>query len=368
MLELTEKGRPRNQSSLITRGWAKIRSIVRRAPLVRAWTGAQQLELSKEPRPQILLVGPGEEEVPPNGWGAVERIIAEQADWMRRKSISVDVLNSRNPIHWAIAFSRRPHVVLNHYDFFSRICRRLANLLRIPMVTLTHYAFAGFPQSWGPGYREIVHQVSRADGFIALSDRIHDVYRGESPDLLITTVPNGASVRTIRFEVQGKGCVFLGKVESRKRQFDLCASLSPDFDISFIGPIADERVDQLDRHRRAKFLGPWSRGRIEEELTQFSVLVLSSAAEADALVAYEAQAAGLSVVMSPGAVGAQNVNLPWLYVSPTPTPSEELLLRAEKENAHLREQIRAHAERHFDVDLRIQSVMQFIERVQAAHV
>ena len=45
---------------------------------------------------KIILVGPGILEIPPRGWGAIEILIADQAEMLKRSGYDVHIVNERN--------------------------------------------------------------------------------------------------------------------------------------------------------------------------------------------------------------------------------------------------------------------------------
>jgi glycosyltransferase involved in cell wall biosynthesis len=151
-------------------------------------------------------------------------------------------------------------------------------------------------------------------------------------------------VNKFKFKQLGHGYVCLAKVEPRKGQYELANLLPEDFPITFIGEVVDERISTLDPMRRRKFVGAWDRDEVESKLTEFSALVLMSEAEADALVLYEAQAAGLGVIARTQALGAQDVSLRWIKV--LPDGKEDIGTYLERERIHIaayRKSVRAHA-------------------------
>jgi glycosyltransferase involved in cell wall biosynthesis len=116
-------------------------------------------------------------------------------------------------------------------------------------------------------------------------------------------------------------------VEKRKKQFELWESLrTSQLEIIFAGPIVDERVIHgiaTDPKLTDTFIGPISRENLITELGKYSSLILISDGEADALVLYEAQLAGLPVLVTERSLGSQNPELDWICViSESPTAEE----------------------------------------------
>jgi glycosyltransferase involved in cell wall biosynthesis len=139
------------------------------------------------------------------------------------------------------------------------------------------------------------------------------IMKSRNPKLRVMTIPNGVEVLDFQNGKHERGLVCLGKVEPRKRQVELVESLPDDFDVTFVGQIVDQRIGRLSESQRSKFIGPWSRDLVLENLSSYKGLVLLSEAEADALVLYEAQASGLQIFACDLALGAQNRDLPWVH-------------------------------------------------------
>jgi glycosyltransferase involved in cell wall biosynthesis len=121
--------------------------------------------------------------------------------------------------------------------------------------------------------------------------------------------------------------IFLGKIETRKKQFELFRLLeNSEIEVDFYGPIADARVineigNNLEMSNR--FKGPINRSELGEILGNYGYLILPSSGEADALVLYEAQMAGLELIVEENAIGAQDKNLKWIHaISNEPTLAE----------------------------------------------
>lgn len=261
----------------------------------------------------ILLVAPGEMALPVKGWGAVELIVQRQAKYFADAGFTVQVLNSWRWSDWVKAWRGQHDFAINHYDVFSKLCLMWARLRRIPLVATTHYAYAEQAALWDPGFKSQVKSMLAADGFVALNPKIQSLFHQANPKANIRCIPNGVEVLDFRIQDQTEGFVCLGKVEPRKRQYELAVKLGETFDITFIGDVVDPRVHTLPKAIQDKFIGGWSRAQVLDGLAKFKGLVLLSEAEADALVLYEAQAAGLHVFASDNALGSQNRELPWVH-------------------------------------------------------
>lgn len=279
----------------------------------------QQLERYETPDgsgPHILLIGPAEMPIPSPGWGAVETVISEQIPAFVSSGFRVTLLNSRDPRLWRKAPSD-VDVVLCHYDALTARAQRIARRRQVPLLVASHYGFAAFPELWEPGYRRIFDSLRGADAAFCLSPAIADTFSLMGFGGKIFVTPNGSDLVAL----QGghhSGPLVLGKVEPRKGQYHLAwAALQSGAPLTLVGPMHDPRVSTLLQNRTGspvRWLGAWTRPTLEARLADFSCLILPSVGEADALVLYEAQLAGMPIVVSASGKGAQAEVLPWMRV------------------------------------------------------
>ncbi len=269
--------------------------------------------------PTLLIVAPALVAVPPAGWGAVETVVWEQANEFANRGFDVTVLNSPRWSEWLRARIWQFPVVLVHYEPWLRRVFLLRRIFRFKVVACSHYGLLEYPSLWDRGYERLVARVLRADVILALNSRIADLLTERlSSATQVLIVPNGSEFRPKRRASPSRGALVLGKIETRKQQFELYQELKPSgIDVAFVGPIVDERVQHLlivDPDATRAFLGPWDRAELAERLSAFSLLILNSKGEADALVLYEAQLAGVPVLLTSQGLGAQDVALPWIHL------------------------------------------------------
>lgn len=312
--------------------------------------------------PDILIIGPGIKKIPPSGWGAVELICDWHFQGLQSEGYNVDLLNSRSLVKWWIAFRRRPKVVLLHYDSWSRRTFFFSRLFLVPAVGVTHYAYAGAPEKWDRYFIGIAKWLLRLNGLVALNDQIEKTFREQGFRGPLLRWRNHIPVERFKVHETRSGLIVLGKVESRKRQYELCRALTPKNleKVVFVGPIADSRVGTLPSRIRRKFLGEWTREETSERLGAFEGLILASDGEADALVLYEAQSAGLQVYLSQEAIGSQDTSLPWVQVF---SCIEELdrLLGASDQSSATASEIASWAKKNYALSSGLRSLTRFLE-------
>lgn len=315
----------RMKSALVNRpkAIARLAGIVGPRQFYRIDRVRRQIVPRSASRKPTLIVGPGLMTIPTEGWGAIERVIDEYSNELA-KSRPVSVLNSRCILLWLRAFLSRYEAIHVHYEpTFLWACRwRLISNRSTPIILWSHDAWIGQPTHWSTSFRtlwdRIARSLLRSDIFVALSPTIQEQATTRI-SARVVLLPNASDFRPKIRETPNRGLLVVGKVEPRKQQFEISTLVSRGIHLTCVGPIADHRVQQLISDsptslRAQAFVGSWSRFKLAEEMSDFRALLLPSQAEADALVLYEAQLAGLSVVCSRSALGAQDESLPWVHV------------------------------------------------------
>jgi hypothetical protein len=266
---------------------------------------------------RVTLIAPGEIRMPVSGWGAVEAIVWNQAAFLSAKGFTVQILNSWKMSHWLMVLAFRPSLIVCHYDVFAGMAASLAKAAKTKLVTVSHYAYAAFPEKWDPGFSVAFNRCIQADVFVALSPQIQAQARSLVARAEIHVIPNGVRVEDITYsEKPGQGFIYLGKVENRKRQVAVAQGLSLEAtaEVTFVGPISDPDVENLRGDLRLRFVGPWDKSRIKAQLTGFSSLILVSEAEADAMVLHEARLAGLKILVTRSALGSISPLAPGVFL------------------------------------------------------
>lgn len=280
---------------------------------------------------RILILAPGNVQIPPLGWGAVETVISETIPEYQKNGCSIMLMNSKAVADFWRALQFKPDVVLVHDDLATARARFFFPRTRI--VAVCHYGLSAKPDLWHRSFKKVIGKLDYADYVICLNPTIYQVFLEYFPIKKLAISPNGSSFSPLVSEVPGDGIICVGKVEPRKKQFELFKSLSKiGVEITFVGEIADKRVQSLlerDPKLTRYFVGPWSRNELSENLSKYKALLLSSLGEADALVLYEAQLAGLNVIVNKSSLGSQDPALPWIHVTDDDLTSQELTMALE---------------------------------------
>lgn len=300
---------------------------------------------------RIAIVAHGRRKIPIRGWGAVENIIWQYATRLSARGHKVFIVNAKWRLaSWVVlkmGFRRRIDICHVHNDkallWMVPACKKT----KVPLVSTSHYFFD--PSSLDTESLESLGWLSTCRNHIVLNADVQKLILDRRPDARALILPNGAEVSQFNVAETGNGmAICVGKLQARKRQRKV-ARLLTDARIvcHFVGPLGDENLEESHQHLH---LGEWTREELRNHLTDYSVLVLWSKAEGQALVVVEALAAGLSIVISKNARQNLNLSQPFIYVA---TTEEELTAKTQiaiENSDKFREQARSYAEENFDFD------------------
>jgi glycosyltransferase involved in cell wall biosynthesis len=321
-------------------------------------------ELPLKQKTRVLLIAPGEMKMPAQGWGAVELLVWNQAAFFQSQGCEVAILNSWSFRDWLTAILWQPTVIVNHYDVFAFRSYMISRLTHRPLVSISHYADLDKQSRWDLFFEQYFHWFKKSEKIVALSPGIATFLRRSVNVDKVRVIPNGVPVKNFKGGESSSRLLYLGKVEPRKRQIET-QLLGLDYQIDFVGQIVDERFHSLDIGAKRNFVGPWTRSEVFNNMHKYAAICLFSVTEGDALVLYEAQAAGLGVFVTDGALGSQSLDLPWVVrVEFEKTSIDEAI----RDNLDLirasRPQIRAHALEHFDERVCFEKWLMLIHEVQ----
>ncbi len=293
---------------------------------------------------RLLIIAPGESNIPSKGWGAVEYIVMKHAELLNKLGFEVVILNSWHHRDWCKALKLRPSFVILHYDMFSLRWHIYRKFLHVPTLVISHYGFAAFPDHWNKTFRTSLKYFSKFEYVGCLSQEIKNVFRSQFPDGNFVLTPNGTEIEDYGDSVPNlyDKFILLGKVEERKKQVAISRVLQNQELVDFVGPIQDPGYFNLPEASQKQYLGEWGRDKINNELPKYRGLILLSDAEADALVLHEALSAGIEVFVSVNAIGSQEIT-DWLHVVDDIENLEAVLVRCLNKERVSRDLIRADA-------------------------
>lgn len=250
---------------------------------------------------KFVLVGPGILPIPPPGWGAVEILLWEYYQELKRQGHDAVLVNPlRNS-----PYDQQPNtlysrsliqeindhcgdVVHIHYDCLHYLIPSLS----CPCICISsHYPYIGNTSQYG-GYESIFHALCQNNThFIcAISKKDYDVFKvfALHPEKVLYT-PNGSSPISPlnRSGLYLDKSIYVGKVEPRKKQH-LYAGIT---NLDFYGKCHDITFSTLPCYK-----GEMEHGTLMLLLREYGSLVLLSDGESDPLVLKEALMAGIPIV------------------------------------------------------------------------
>ena len=264
---------------------------------------------------KLVLVAPGYKSFPPQGWGAVESIVWDYYQNLKKRSVDVHIVNTTNP-NQMVSECNAHLADIVHIMYDDHII--IAPYLQCKKIYYTsHYAYITHPTfqtSYPWYYNNIFKKVIECQDRIiihAISAQIADIYRQHGFLGKINIVRNGAREDCFRYTTTPAyphKSVYVAKVEFRKGQHVYqCIS-----NIDFVGNYHDSPFDT----RAKNYLGEWDKPTLYANLTDYANLVLLSDGEADPLVVKEALIAGMGVVISECASANLDLTKPYITVVP----------------------------------------------------
>jgi glycosyltransferase involved in cell wall biosynthesis len=263
---------------------------------------------------KCILVAPGFKPFPPKGWGAVESIVWDYYENLKKRGYDIYIVNKSNLNQMIEEINRQsPSIVHIMYDDYIVI----VPYLQCKKIYYTsHYAYITNPQfekKYSSYFHNIFKKVVKYSSFItvnAISEEIKKVYINHGfPEKKINVICNGAREDLFRFSLTPKKSdrsIYIAKIELRKSQY----KYQNIQDIDFVGNYHNSNFDI----KRSNYLGEWDKPTLYENLTDYGNLVLLSEGEADSLVIKEALISGLGLVISDCCSANLDLNKPFITV------------------------------------------------------
>jgi glycosyltransferase involved in cell wall biosynthesis len=265
---------------------------------------------------KIVLVGPGIMPIPPPGWGAVEILIWDYYQELRRIGHDVSIINTPNTTEIIEQVNMGNYDFVHvHYDVFYHILDKL----RCPKIAITsHYPYIDQQDKYrNDHYATIFRSICNNDKHIifALSVKDYNAFSANCSNrsnlLLLLNGSNHNEIYPID-DINQKTfrdkSIYIAKVESRKNQEKY--SILPNID--FYGKCENDAFRNLPCYK-----GENSHGELMTKLKQYGNLVLLSDGEnGTPLVIKEAIMAGLPVVTNKYSIDDLDVTRPFIDVIP----------------------------------------------------
>ena len=265
---------------------------------------------------RIVFLAPGEIEIPPNGWGALETVVWNQYNEFKKLNYDVHIINEKDS---EVAFNKiiqiNPDIIHLHYGSHYHLMPRF----KCRKLITTHDGRFKFSLAF---HNMIVSRFTYDCEFFCLTSWEKDfLLKIGISENKIKIIPNGVATSNFVFNsnpsLKNK-TICLGKIDDRKRQAQL---QSLNLDINFVGENHSNIFDVLDE----SYIGAWSRKDVYEKLTEYANLILISRSELQPLVCLEALSAGLGLIINEEC--SQNLDISKKFIS---IVDDDILLNKEK--------------------------------------
>lgn len=241
---------------------------------------------------KICFVGPGEIEIPPKNWGALENVVYSLSKELEKLGENVLIINEKDRgLTYEKIVEFNPDVLHVHYGKHYELLP-LFNCKKI----VTSYD-GTFQQSYK--FHDFITRKYLYDcDFFCLREYEKEFFLkiGISPNK-IKILPLGVFSSDFKKNLKNPSnkdkSIYLGKIDFRKRQY---LFQNKNLSIDFVGPNASDEFDESDCH----YLGVWTQNEKYNLLTEYGNLLLLSVSENGnpPLVCLEAMSVGLGIVIS----------------------------------------------------------------------
>ena len=314
---------------------------------------------------KIALIGPGIMPIPPTGWGAIEILIWEYYNELKKRGHDVTIINTKdsNEIITTVNLGRFDFVHL-HYDRFIH----LIDYFSCPCIALTsHYPYIDrFEKHSADGYEGIFYCLAnqrQVYNFVLADKDMNALIKQGADKKRIKKIKNGINSQLFQFAEKPKldRTICLGKITPRKNQ----ARFQSLHTIDFVGNCDDANFNT----GRPNYLGEWTNATLYENLTNYANLFLFSEGEADPLVVKEALIAGLGVVVNRSS--AANLDLSKDFITVVDDDKiddlEYIFYRLEENKSKsvpLRKEIREYGVANFDISVEVDKYLEVIQEIR----
>lgn len=313
---------------------------------------------------KIALIGPGIMPIPPPGWGAVEILIWDYYNELKKLGHHVTIINTKNMLEIVNTINNENFDFVHlHYDVFYGILHHL----KCPKIAITsHYPYIDqINKHRNDGYERVFSFLTNQDSFynFILADKDVNTFLlyGANPSY-IRKIKNGINSSLFHFSHVPKldKTIYLGKITPRKNQ-----SKFQDLEnIDFVGNNADPNFKTW----MPNYLGEWSRNQIHEHLTDYTNLLLLSEGEADPLVVKEALIAGLGIVVNKSSAENLDKTLDFItIIEDNKMDDLDYIKQKINENKQIcignRSRIREYGISQFDISIEVKKYIEIINNL-----
>lgn len=325
---------------------------------------------------RIGLIGPGIIPIPPNGWGAVEILIWDYYNELKRLGHDVHIINQIRLHEYDQLTSDTPYsqiliqkinsfnfdFVHLHYDCLYHILE----FINAKAIAITsHYPYIDqLDKHQADNYTQIFNFLINQDRFynITIAEKDYNTFilNGANKSKLLN-IRNGITSSNFKYNEYPvlDLTIYLGNITSRKNQYRY-QSINT---IDFVGSCTDINFNT----EIPNYLGEWTREQIHDQLTNYSNLLLISNGEADPLVIKEALVAGLGIVINESAA-ANLISKDFISIIPNDKIDDlsyikDMIEHNKQVSKDKRDEIRKYGILNFDINVICRSYIDIITTI-----
>lgn len=321
----------------------------------------------------IVLVGPGTLPIPlngKNGWGGIENTLTHIIQEFEKRNQNYTLINDAINYEKMVRkiTEKEDSIVHIHFDDYAADLNKNKNYL---LISTSHSPFHPFKELWkGSVKNHFNNLLTNVDGYFGQSYVSNTNAYTLNSNLKFGLCRCGISeINFVKYRKNNgnKKSLVLGKIENRKNQAALQKYFSEDLYIDFVGENSDSAFQEKDIGK-TKYLGPWSRSQVYENMSNYSSLILLSSFEGDVGVVKEALASGCSVIVSKNAALNLDINLPFIKICDNISDKNAFIqevIKINEENDYYRPQIYQYFKNKFDVSVTVNEYIQSLINLYA---
>jgi hypothetical protein len=260
----------------------------------------------------IAFIGPGIMPIPPDTWGAVEMMIWDYSNILRKNGIEVDIINTPNRQEILKKVNSKNYDTVHlHYDVFIDVINNIKCKLKI---VSSHYPFINNPNHYqNDGYDKIINQITNNQDFHIFASSQKDIdtfvkFGAKKENTFLSKLGVNQESYSFYEKAEYDKTLCFSQIVDRKRQ----NKIQNIENIDFIGRMCDSGFYNYQNYK-----GEVSRKFLNQEISKYSNFILISSVEnATPLAPKEALMCGLGLVVTEAVAYELDTSLDFIDIIP----------------------------------------------------
>lgn len=260
----------------------------------------------------IAFIGPGIMPIPPDTWGAVEMMIWDYSNILRKNGIEVDIINTPNRQEILEKVNSKNYDTVHlHYDVFIDIINNIKCKLKI---VSSHYPFINNPNHYqNDGYDKIINQITNNQDFHVFASSQKDIdtfvkFGAKKENTFLNKLGVNQESYSFYEKSEYDKTLCFSQIVDRKRQ----NKIQNIENIDFMGRMCDSGFYNYQNYK-----GEVSRKFLNQEISKYSNFILISSVEnTTPLAPKEALMCGLGLVVTEAVAYELDTSLDFIDIIP----------------------------------------------------